>query len=280
MAAGLLNPVTGKNFEPSWRIDEFLPEALEFYSWVERQLGTKLWYPLPVLRLAGSEKEWGKISAKLDDERVRRWVGGLREAPPGWVGAVEVAGGGRLDVKRFVEESRRCFESRGCFDEGDAERVILCEGAVGLISGKYGKHRSAKGEILTLKASGWDESQIRVGGGGWLVPVGEGVFRAGATYEWNELDERPTAKGRDFVEGIVRKLGGGDFSVTDHQAGIRPILRRSEPLIGRMGDGWMFNGLGSKGSLYAPGVASRLVSAMVDGEEIEPDLDFGKFSGF
>ena len=29
VAAGLVNPVTGKNFEPSPRIGEFLPEALE-----------------------------------------------------------------------------------------------------------------------------------------------------------------------------------------------------------------------------------------------------------
>ena len=31
VAAGLINPITGKNFEPSWRIAEFYPQAMAFY---------------------------------------------------------------------------------------------------------------------------------------------------------------------------------------------------------------------------------------------------------
>lgn len=277
VAAGLVNPVTGKNFEPSWRIGEFLPEALDFYAGVERELGVKLWHPMPVLRLSGSEKEWGKISAKLEEERVRPWIGGAVDAPEGWCGAVEVIGGGRVDVGLLVERSREFFMGKGCFEAGGGGMEILCEGAAGLMTGNYGEHRSAKGEILTVRAEGWDEGRIKVGGGGWLVPVGGGVFRAGATYEWNELDEMPTAKGREFVERILRRLGGDDFEVTDHRAGVRPILRRSEPLIGRMRDGWMFNGLGSKGSVYAPEVAARLVGSILDNAGIEEDLDFRRF---
>ena len=60
LAAGLVNPVTGKNFEPSARIGEFLPEAVEFYAEVEKQTRETIWHPLPVLRLAETEKEWPK----------------------------------------------------------------------------------------------------------------------------------------------------------------------------------------------------------------------------
>lgn len=280
VAAGLINPVTGKNFEPSWRIGEFLPEALVFYRRIEEELGVKLWHPMTVLRLAGSEKEWAKISAKLGDGKVMPWVGAVAQPPEGWSGAVEVTGGGRLDTRLFVEASRNFFREKGMdreADDGGAPRVF-CEGAVGLMAGKYGPHRCAKGEILTVRAEGWDQLRIKVGGGGWMVPIGDGLFRAGATYEWNELDECPTEKGRAFVEKIVRRLGGDDFEVVDHVAGIRPILRRSEPLIGPLeGRDWMFNGLGSKGSLYAPGVARQLVAWMLDGIRCEPDLDYGAF---
>lgn len=275
VAAGLVNPVTGKNFEPSWRIGEFLPEALAFYADVENELRVKLWHPMPVLRLAGSEKEWTKISAKLDEEKVKPWLSGVVDAPDNWCGAVELKGGGRLDTRLFVEESRKFFAER--IDEAECGERIFCEGAAGLISGKYGAHRSAKGEILMVRADGWDESRIKVGGGGWLVPIGGGLFRAGATYEWNELDELPTEKGREFVERILRKLGGDTFDIVSHDAGIRPIMRRSEPLIGKMEDGWIFNGLGSKGTIYAPGVARRLVASLLDDAEIEQALDFNRF---
>jgi glycine/D-amino acid oxidase-like deaminating enzyme len=80
------------------------------------------------------------------------------------------------------------------------------------------------------------------------------------------------------VETIIHKLGGTDFTITAHEAGVRPILRRSEPLIGPLPCGaWMFNGLGSKGSLYAPGMALRLAAWMLDGENVDPPMDIRVF---
>ena len=143
-----------------------------------------------------------------------------------------------------------------------------------MIKGTMGEHRCAKGEILTLRIPRGDESRILIGGGGWLVPVGEGVFKAGATYEWNELNGEPTEAGRLRVSEILSGLGVEEWELVAHEAGIRPIVRRSMPLIGRLPDGAVgFNGLGSKGSLYAPGVARRLVEWMIEGREIEEDLD-------
>ena len=57
-------------------------------------------------------------------------------------------------------------------------------------------------------------------------------------------------------------------------------MRRSEALIGPLTpdlDRWMFNGLGSKGSLYAPGMAARLATWILDGIEPEASMDFRKF---
>jgi glycine oxidase len=73
VAAGLVNPVTGKNFEPSYRIGDFLPEALEFYAGIEKIIGKTIWHPLPVMRLANSEKEWSKIVSKATLPEVARW---------------------------------------------------------------------------------------------------------------------------------------------------------------------------------------------------------------
>ena len=284
VAAGMINPVTGKNFEPSWRIGEFLPEAMEFYAEVEGHLGRKLWHPFPVLRLAGSEKEWRKIVSKLDTAEVAPWVAGKVAAPEGWTGAVEVRGGGRLDTQAFIEGSWEFFRSQGCILLGEfshaenGSKVVWCEGAAGLMRGSYGPHRCAKGEILTIRASSWDENHIRIGAGGWLVPQGGGVFKVGSTYEWNELNELPTAKGRLRVEEIASRLGGEAFEVIGHDAGIRPILRRSQPLIGPLeSGGWMFNALGSKGSLYAPGMAERLGCWLLEHTEPEAEVDFRMF---
>ena len=287
VAAGLINPVTGKNFEPSTWITEFLPQALEFYAEVEQRIGRQFWFPHPVLRLAGTDKEWAKMIAKSSHPDVAEWLAndGAPVIADGWVGALELTGGGRLDVRSFLDESREFFRQQGFYQKAEVSAApqaggrIWCEGAAGLMLGKFGPHRCAKGEILTLRASGWDETHIRIGAGGWLVPLGRGHFKAGSTYEWNQLDESPTEAGRTRVREIATRLGGESFEVIAHEAGIRPILRRSEPLIGPLGGAdWMFNAMGSKGSLYAPGMAQQLASWLTENIEPDPKVDYRYFS--
>lgn len=271
MAAGLINPVTGQNFSPSWRLAEFLPEACEFYARVADLLGKQVWYPLPVWRLVG-DAEWQKVQGKLD--AARPWIERVAEHElPGWRAVVVLRGGGRVATREFCEGTQRFFEGlrRGAV-AGELE--LLCEGAAGLMAGRLGRHRCAKGEILTVRAPAWPQDRILIGGGGWLVPLGQGTFKAGSTYTWEPLDAQPTTEGRVRIEAILNLLGGGDFEVTAHEAGIRPIIRKSQPVIGALEDGRVvFNGLGSKGSLYAPGVAARL-NSWLEGEcAIDPGLD-------
>lgn len=286
VAAGLINPVTGRNFEPSARITEFLPDAMEFYSAVEKKTGRTFWHPLPVLRLADTEKEWNKMLSKTTRPDVARWLAhdGAPVTVDGWAGALELTGGGRLDTRTFLDSSREFFAGLGIYQQAEispddaGSGRIWCEGAVGLIRKRYGPHRCAKGEILTVRASGWDNAHIRIGAGGWMVHLGGGLFKTGSTYEWDELNETPTDKGRTRVEQIASRLGGSDFEIVNHEAGIRPILRRSEPLIGPIGGGdWMFNGLGSKGSLYAPGIARRLAVWLTEGTAPEREVDIRFF---
>lgn len=240
VAAGLINPITGKNFEPSWKIEEFHPEALAFYQEIAKKLETTFWFPLPILRLASTGKELQKICSKLDQEHVTPWLSGIiTPAPSDFEGAIELRGGGRCDVLAFIDKSREHFEKLGILhtdtlEASDSpETQILCTGSTGLIRNEMGSHRCAKGEILTVKAD-WPASHIRIGAGGWLVPIGAGKFRVGSTYEWDELDESPTPFGQNRISEICRKLGGQNFEIIDHVAGIRPIVRRSQPLIGQI----------------------------------------------
>lgn len=285
VAAGLINPVTGKNFTPSWRIACFLPEAQAFYQKLESRLGVRFWHPLPVLRLARDPKEWRRIEERMSRPETAGWIAGTVNPPNGWHAAVELRGGARLDTRAFLDASKSHFEKLGAHQQAfiefqSHEQTIFCEGAAGLMGNQLGPHRCAKGEILTISAPEWPQTHIRIGAGGWLVPIGDGCFKTGSTYEWDLLDNQPTNAGRERVTEVARNLGGGDdFAIIAHEAGVRPILRRSQPLIGRHPNGaWVLNGLGSKGSLYAPGCARRLAAACLDGAPIEADLDFLTFA--
>jgi glycine oxidase len=269
VAAGLINPVTGKNFSPSWRIAEFLPEAEAFYARVGGLLGKQLWFPFPVWRLV-ADAEWAKVDSKLGE--AEPWIERIEEDVPGWSRAIILKGGGRVATREFCEGTRAYFADKRN-PASDSAPTVLCEGAAGLMAGRLGRHRCAKGEILTLRAP-WRNDRMLIGGGGWLVPVGGDTFKVGSTYVWDRLDGEPTVEGRAKVEKIARLLGGGDFVVIAHEAGVRPIVRKSQPVIGPLEDGHVvFNGLGSKGSLYAPGVAARLAAWLAGEAEIEAELD-------
>jgi glycine/D-amino acid oxidase-like deaminating enzyme len=148
------------------------------------------------------------------------------------------------------------------YDAPQGDSQIWCTGASGLIRSDFSdiEHRSAKGEILTVRISDWGENRI-LNRAGWLIPIGGDLYRVGATYDWDHLETGPTEEGRRKVENILKNFTTRDYEVVSHVAGIRPIINRSRPVVKfQEGKGWMINGLGSKGVIYAP----RLGLEMVD----------------
>ena len=57
VAAGIINPVTGKRFVKSWRFDEFFPVARATYLALEQELGVPIWQEQPIVRLLATAEE-------------------------------------------------------------------------------------------------------------------------------------------------------------------------------------------------------------------------------
>lgn len=255
IAAGLVNPVAGRNFEPSWEVEEAWEVALPFYQ----DLGEGLFKAVPIVRLWRDEKDREKFDRKR--ELLERWIVKVDDEGVTW------KGGGWLDCPRFLEVAREEFLKAGgeWADTPKGGAQIWCAGAAGLLRGDFSDvvHRSAKGEILTVKIAGWDEERI-LNRNGWVIPIGDRHFRVGATFDWDNLTSGPTAEGRAKVEALLRTFTDRDYEVTDHVAGIRPIINRSQPVLRfQEGKGWMVNGLGSKGVIYAPRVGLEMVEKVL-----------------
>lgn len=283
IAAGLINPITGKHFEPSKNFPSALPAATSFYRKVAGAITENHWHPLRLVRLADQKAEWEKIQSKLQRPDVRPWIESIQSSPPaGWIGAVTLRGAARLDTRGFLDASRDYFLQRGFFSNRvwdpattthSATKTVLCDGAAGILTGRTGQHRCAKGEILTIRMKR-PVDHIRIGAGGWLVPVGPHEAKVGSTYEWNRLDNEPTEDGLEILLAKAGRLCDCTFDVIAHEAAIRPILRRSEPLIGLLDSGhWAFNGLGSKGSLHAPSTAAVLADCLLTGAEPPAEMN-------
>ncbi|NIP93870.1 MAG: FAD-binding oxidoreductase [Akkermansiaceae bacterium] len=288
VSAGLLTPVTGRGMNPSWHLDRFLPEAIRFYRSVEVVLGEQFFFEVPIVRLFANAEERVRFEKKRDE--LEPWVGEVLEKSDCLIhaphGGVTWKGGGRLDTQRFLEASKGYFREAGLFEVGevdldspdpDAEVTVLCAGAAGLGCGPFEflGERRAKGELLTVRILGFPEERI-VSRNGWLIPLGGHLFRAGATYEWSDLTDSITSSGRAQIEELIRSFTNLPYEVVEHVAGVRPIVRNSQPVIGRHPEEeslLIFNGLGSKGVLFAPGVAERLARHLCEGTEIEEGLN-------
>ena len=251
VAAGLVNPVAGRNFEPSWEVAEAWEIALPFYQ----SFGEDLFHSVPIMRLWFDAKDRAKFERKR--ELVNSWVVVVTDEGVLW------SEGGWLNCPRFLKAAREEFLKNG----GEWQQVplggsqIWCAGAAGLIRGDFSEveHRSAKGEILTVRIPGWEEKRI-LNRAGWVIPVGKELYRVGATYDWDQLESGPTEEGRGKVEAILQTFTDRDYEVIDHVAGIRPIVDRSRPVVRfQEGRGWMINGLGSKGVIYAPRVGLEII---------------------
>ena len=105
------------------------------------------------------------------------------------------------------------------------------------------------------------------------------MFRVGSTYEWQQLDNVPTAAGRDEILARLREFLRLPFEVVDHQAAVRPIHLNQYPVVGLHPDheqlGY-FNGLGSKGTLHAPYFASHFVRVLSGEAALDPEVDLNR----
>jgi glycine/D-amino acid oxidase-like deaminating enzyme len=96
----------------------------------------------------------------------------------------------------------------------------------------------------------------------FLLPLGEEVFRWGATHESDVLDQGPCPAARKRLEEeLALKPGIGAFEVLAHHGGVRPSSRTGSPLVLRHPDepGWsLFNGFGGRGVSVIPRWLDRL----------------------
>jgi len=297
-AAGLITTLPGKSMNPTWRQAEYLPKARRYYAALEKRSGERLFYEMPVVRLFTDEKQKQKWFKKLENNLFGAWLSDEEIGEIPYVndtcGGFTMAQSGRLDTLAYMSVVRDvlgdCYISAE-FKEDDVEfydngliwnsyrakKIILCMGYEGLKNGWFSflPHRSAKGEMLLLDIPELAQDKM-INRNGWIVPLPDGTYKAGATFQWDDLDSGMSEEGRAEVVDKVRSLISCEFNVVGESVGVRPIINRSQPVVGKhpeLEHVYVFNGLGSKGVITAPSVAEHFAEHLVYGNDLDPELD-------
>lgn len=306
IAAGLITPITGIRLVVSWRLDEFLPFATDFYRQIEQTTDAQFFQLKPMLRFFVSEQEieqYRQRSVTHFPELVS-FPEPLAEENEFVMdhGGFEMREGGQLDVPTYLRASRDHFCSANSFLEADldvkrdleftaervelprwnlaAKRIIFCQGIQGQQNPWFEtvSFEGAKGEILTLKIPGLTERRV-VHRGVWLAHWKNDLYRAGSTYDREHLDNEPTDAGREEICSRLSEFLKRPFEVVDHRAAVRPVIRGRLPIMGlhpdesRVG---FFNGFASKGSLQTPWMANYFVDVLEGKQTIDKQLDLSR----
>ena len=289
VAAGMVNPITGPNLTLGWRFAELWPAALDFYARVGAECGAEVFHRLPLLRLLHSDEQAAKWRRRLEAPEYVEIVDqnpAVPEVADARFGGFQSDRAGYLDTAAFIAATRQMLGEDWRAEEygGDREGggpVVFCEGLAATKNPLFDwvPFKPAKGEVLTLRSDEIPENRILNRGGAWVLPLGGGLFRSGATYDWGATDPEPTPEGRAEIETRLGTWLRARYEVVDHRAAVRPVIRASRLLMGmhpsREGAGF-FNGLGSKGVLSAPFFAGQFAAHLCGEGEIDPEVDLRK----
>ncbi|MBK9412701.1 MAG: FAD-binding oxidoreductase [Bacteroidetes bacterium] len=306
VAAGLVNPITGRRIVKSWMADVALPFAFQFYSDYKNEIGTEVFHQMDALEVTGTIHEFNEWTRRMDEQNLTNY---FRDDAPNelyrgkirdFIKLVRITSSGWMDIPLFVSGIRNIFESENCFrnelfEIGDlivsekevtyndikAIKIIFCEGYKGPENEFWNfiPLIPAKGEIVVIRCNELPQDFILLSGM-FIVPIGDHKFRCGATYEWKFENELPTESGKTKLLEMLNDVLKVDFEIIEHTSGVRPTVKDRRPVIGmhpEFSNVGIFNGLGTKGVSLAPYFANQFVEYLENGGSLNIEVDVRRF---
>jgi len=307
VAAGIVNPITGRRFAKSWQIEALLPEAKVLYTQLAQELSEQYWYDLPLVRSLfnqGDQNYWDVRSGEPGYAQYmadQADLGVFYQITQAAFAYGEVRHTARVAVRKLVEtyrnrlvekrqflaanfhyEALNLSESLLSYQGIKAREIIFCEGWHAKKNPwfNYLPFRGAKGEVLHIQlpdpmAKKMLKHQV------FLVPQTNQTYWVGATAENHFLDDHPTHFNAQVLASRLDKVLKVPYKILQHQAAVRPTVKDRRPFLGRHPQDQrliIFNGLGGKGASLAPLCAKWLVEHLLQQRPLPKEVDICRFS--
>lgn len=303
VAAGIINPVTGKRFVKSWQFDDFFSVAQTAYQSLEQTLNIEIWSEQSIVRLLASPEEANDWALRYASPDYAELLGETTDAgawsrflQPGFrFGVIRQAA--RVDFQKLMAAYRQKAIEEGVFlqkkidcqqieqQTNGYDTVIFCEGWRGEQNPFFPNlhWQLAKGEALLIRLKDEQASSIEamLKKTVTLVPLGNGVFWAGGSYQWHFPHLLPSEGEKNFILNHLKEMLAAPFEVIGHRAGVRPTVKDRRPLVGQSQANpkfFIFNGLGTKGALLAPYWAAHFAQHLLEGKPLDAAVDIRRFT--
>lgn len=304
-ATGLINPITGRRFVKTWLINDLMPFAQEFYQVLSQKLNTNFYKRTKQYKVLHNLEQVNDFNVRLNDENYNDYVKVLQNKPNEAIISehdlaliepiLQINLPLMLDVLlAYFQNHALCFEELFDYEqlkftnsifryrEVEAEKIIFAEGFK-LRFNPFFNHlpiRFAKGEALIIKSKELALDAV-LNSKTNLTPMDEeGTYYVGATYDWNDFEQKPTIAKRSYLIENLEKSIQSSFEIVDQKVGIRPTVVDRRPLIGEHTSHkgmYIFNGMGTKGLSLAPYFAKELINYIEESQPLHPEVDIARF---
>ena len=305
VAGGLYNPIILKRFTLSWKADEQLSVAMDFYSQLERFLGIQFDEKLDVLRKFASIEEQNLWFEAADKNQLKHYLDAqiisnnnpslkipfgfgkvlhtgklntetLLNAYTEWLKYEE-----QIDLSTFDYDNLQILPEYVVYKGHRAKQIVFAEG-FGLMQNPYFNYLpmlGSKGEYVIIEVKGLNERKI-IKSSLFLIPLGSDLYKVGATYNRNQKDHRTTEEAKNEMMKKLNSLLNCDYKIVDQVAGVRPTVTDRRPLVGRHpkhSNLWVLNGFGSHGIMIAPWASLALFERIESGKPLLLEMDVERF---
>ena len=304
IAAGIINPMVFRRMNKSWRVDDFLQEALAYYKNLEEDLNIKLLRPLFLRRLFSSlqEKEfWEKrqfekeysayleilTTEDLNYSLAKNEFGSGRVKQAYWIAAQTYY---TAQINYFKELGALCLENfsisdfdpeKGSYKNNSYDKIIFCCGSNNGEIPYFSDIpiEKTKGQTLTISCKDLPENES-LNRKTFVLPLENNTFKIGATYEWEDGSLNTTKEARELLLENFSVISDLPVEVIDQVAGIRPTVLDRRPVLGQHKIHkklFIFNGLGAKGYLMAPTLAREMAEYLLGEGTISKEVAINRF---
>jgi len=305
VAGGLYNPVILKRFSEVWQAQEQIILLDSFYCKLEEKLIAKFDFKIPIYRKLFSVEEqnnWFIASDKiglspfLSPRLISKKYNGI-DSPFNYG---EVLQTGYVDTEKLMINYQQFLEKedllfKDTFDYSlleihsnfvkykniEAKNIIFAEG-FGMLQNPYFSNLpldGTKGELLIIKVPNLNLDVV-VKTSVFILPLGNDLYKVGATYNWNDKTNLPTEEGKKELLENLKEILNTDFEIVEHLAGVRPTVKDRRPMIGthpNHGRIHLLNGLGTRGVMLAPAMAKALFENIEFQIPLDKTIDIKRF---
>jgi len=305
IAAGIINPVTGRRYAYTWMIDEVMSFAIQTYEEIGNYLDIQFAHPKSIIDFFPSPQMRNAFIDRLsendtylhsfpDQNHFNQYFNydfGCGEIRPAYTVHLQLLLSlwrKKLKELNLVKEEKfdvnelKVDKDAVSYQHVSAQKIIFCDGADGINNPWFQllPYAPNKGEALVIECNELTNQHI-FKKGFILAPLPEeNIYWVGSNYQWEFENEYPSQQFYQQATSVLSSWLKKPYTVLAHKAAVRPATLERRPFVGfhpQFQNIGILNGMGTKGTSLAPFFAHQLVQHLVHHFPIAPEADVHRF---